>query len=122
MMLLHRYTTSATSNTVYYITVPGLEYGEGVSFVLHQVHCPGHPANHARTSADCARKMKEIVCSKLADSYPKECAGGTPSYQTGPGLAGGVAQRRWQRVEPRASRLPRRTYPTLVRRTYPHII
>jgi hypothetical protein len=117
-MQLHRY---ATSITMYFITVLGLEYGEGVSFVLHQVHCPGHAANHARTSADCARKMKEIVCSKLTKPL-KECAGGTPSYQTGPGLAGGVGLQRWRRVQPRASRLPRRTYPTLVRRTYPHKI
>lgn len=49
------------------------EYREGVSFVLHQVNCPGHPVNNAKSWEDCGENMEGYVCAKLAKQYPEEC-------------------------------------------------
>ena len=44
-----------------------------MSFVLHQVNCPGHPANKAGSWEDCGRNMGKYFCAKLRDEYPTEC-------------------------------------------------
>ena len=49
------------------------EFRDGVSFVLHQVNCPGHPNNRASSEKDCTNKMKSFFCAKLASKFPNEC-------------------------------------------------
>uniref|UniRef100_A0A7S0SWE8 Glycosyltransferase n=1 Tax=Mantoniella antarctica TaxID=81844 RepID=A0A7S0SWE8_9CHLO len=50
------------------------EYVDGVSFVLHQVFCPGDQPNTAATVAECGRKFKGYFCTTLAEMYPKQCS------------------------------------------------
>mmetsp|Transcript_23111 Transcript_23111/g.37110 ORF Transcript_23111/g.37110 Transcript_23111/m.37110 type:complete len:401 (-) Transcript_23111:27-1229(-) len=55
------------------------EYIDGTSFVLHQVNCPGHPANKASSWKQCGDNMKLRFCEKLAKKYPRECATSSPA-------------------------------------------
>ena len=45
-----------------------------MSFVLHQVFCPGDQPNTAATVAECGRKFKGYFCTTLAEMYPKQCS------------------------------------------------
>lgn len=49
------------------------EFRVGVSFVLHQVNCPGHPVNMAQSNEDCGKNLKRYFCSVLEKEYPKDC-------------------------------------------------
>lgn len=51
------------------------EFQDGVSFVLHQVNCPDHPANMAQVWDDCGKNLQEYFCSKLEKEFPQECNG-----------------------------------------------
>jgi len=49
------------------------EFKLGTSFIRHQVNCPGHPANHAKSLAECAANQAKFMCSVLHSDFSEEC-------------------------------------------------